>query len=103
MRIYRKYRRTRRKAKWTAIIGALLAAGLGLGGCAEMMGPQDGDIMEIETGRNGVKAEIKDGDGDYEVYLIPNTVCRKDQALNQCADKDDYLVPPDKATPGVNK
>lgn len=100
MGMYRKYRRARRHVRW-ALVVATLGLALVLSACGLV--DTDGDIVEIETGRNGVKAEIKDGDGDYEVYLIPETVCRADQALSDCADADDFLVPPPNATPGLNK
>lgn len=89
MRIIRKARRYRRAARRFGI-AAILAAALGLGAC----GVQNGLILEMETGRNGVKAEVKDGAGDYEVYLVPDTTCAVDQYIQDCADKDDYLVSP---------
>ena len=95
MKLYRKYRRARRVARKAGIV-AILAAALGLAGCAN----QNGRILEIETGRNGVKAEVQDGTGDYEVYLVPDTTCTVDQYIQDCADKDDFLVPPTGHTRG---
>lgn len=97
MKIIRKARRARRAARRFGI-AAILAAALGLSGC----GVQDGLILETETGRNGVKAEIQDGDGDYEVYLVPDTTCTERQYIQECADKDDFLVSPDGHIAGRN-
>lgn len=99
MKLYRKYRRTRRHLRWV-LVAATLGAALLLGGCDLV--DVDGDIVEIEDGRNGVKAEIKNGDDAYEVYLIPGTVCKQHQALDECADTDDFLVPAKGAIPGIN-
>lgn len=75
-----------------------LGAALTLTAC----GTTNGRITEVETGRNGVKVEVKDGTGDYEAYLIPNTTCEENEYIQDCADADDYLVPPDGARPGRN-
>lgn len=80
------------------LLTGLALAGVVLTGCT----PSDGHINETETGRNGVKLEVKDGDGDYEVYLVPDTTCREGMYLDDCADADDYLVPPPGSTPGLN-
>jgi len=88
---------------WRRITGTALAAltiGVTLTSCG--LANTDGQILETETGRNGVKAEIKDGDGDFEVYLIPNTECREGDYLKDCADDDDYLVRSPGAQPGLN-
>lgn len=84
--------------------GALLALA-GSGALISACGVFDrtGEIMEMEEGRNGVKAEVNNGNnGDYEVYLIPNTTCTEGDRIDECADEDDYLVAPDGARPGVN-
>lgn len=99
MKLIRKARRARRTVR-RAGIAAILAAALGLSGCGAF--PTDGHINETETGRNGVKAEVKDGDGDYEVYLVRDTDCREGDYIDECADQDDYLVEPDGHTSGVN-
>jgi hypothetical protein len=83
---------------------ALLACAVALGGV--LIGcdlpNEDGKILEVETGRNGVKVEVKDGEGDYEVYLIPGTTCTEGTYLRDCADRDDYLVAPPGARAGLN-
>lgn len=65
-------------------------------------GDVNGRIDEVETGRNGVKVEVRDGTGDYEAYLIPNTTCEQGDYIQDCADADDYLVAPEGAQPGVS-
>lgn len=86
-----------------AVGGSLtLAAGAALTACDWTTGPSDGYIEEVETGRNGVKLEVRDGDGDYEVYLAPDTVCRAEQYVHDCADRDDYLTPVPNHQPGIN-
>lgn len=86
------------------VTGAMIAAGATatlVAGCG-LVQEQDGMIKEVETGRNGVKVEVKNGDTTYETYLIPNTECEQDEYIRDCADADDYLVVPDGAVPGLN-
>jgi hypothetical protein len=87
-----------------AVLPAALVLALSppLVGCDPFAAPSDGWITEVETGRNGVKLEVVDGDGDYEVYLAPDTVCRAETYVHDCADVDDYLVPVDGRQPGIN-
>jgi hypothetical protein len=66
-------------------------------------GAVNGRIDEVETGRNGVKVEVRDGTGSYEAYLIPNTTCEEGDYIQDCADRDDYLVAPANARPGRNR
>jgi len=94
--------RTRTTRTYRAV--ALAAVAVVLGGLSSACLPnEDGKILEVETGRNGVKVEVKDGDGDYEVYLIPGTTCAEGTYLRDCADADDYLVPRAGAVPGLNR
>lgn len=80
---------------------ALAGSGVVLSACGAF--DRTGEIMELEEGRNGVKAEVNNGNNDdYEVYLIPGTVCNEGDRISECADEDDYLVTPDGATPGLN-
>lgn len=83
-------------AACTVVLGGLLL------GCG-LVQNEDGKILEVETGRNGVKVEVKDGRGDYEAYLIPGTTCTEGAYLRDCADADDYLVPRAGAVPGPNR
>lgn len=85
-----------RTLRTTAVGAALLVA---LTACANY----DGRILEVETGRNGVKVEVQDGNGDYEAYLIPETTCGENDYIQNCADRDDYLVAPANARPGRNR
>jgi len=94
---YRTKRWFRRTAKGLAVAGALALAIL-TGGCAS----QDGRILETETGRNGVKAEVQSGQGDYEVYLVRDTTCNEGDYIHDCADRDDYLVEPTGHVAGRN-
>lgn len=96
-------RLTRTGTRVTRLTGVTLAAGavVMLAGCG-LVQDQDGMIREVETGRNGVKVEVQDGDTTYETYLIPNTECEQDEYIQDCADADDYLVAPDSAVPGLN-
>ena len=87
-----------KKRVLTLLVTALLATSV-LTAC----GSANGKIKEIEEGRNGVKAEVVDGNGDYEVYLIPSTTCEQNDYLRDCADEDDFLVAPRGARPGVNR
>lgn len=81
---------------------ALAGSGAVLSACAVF--DRTGEIMELEEGRNGVKAEVNNGNnGDYEVYLIPGTKCEEGDRIDDCADADDYLVTPDGAVPGINR
>lgn len=98
MKITRRYRRTRRRVRWALVVGTLGLA-LFLGGC----GSQDGKILETETGRNGVKVEVQSGAGDYEAYLVPDTICAEGEYIHECADADDYLAPRAGHRPGVNR
>lgn len=79
------------------LAAVLLGAGLTLTACGDV----NGLIDEVETGRNGVKVEVRDGTGDYEAYLIPNTTCQQGDYIQDCADADDYLVAREDARPGV--
>lgn len=87
-----------------AVVGAVIAlagSGTALSACGVL--DRTGEIMEMEEGRNGVKAEINNGNNDdYEVYLIPNTECDEGDRIDDCADRDDYLVAPSGAVPGLN-
>lgn len=84
--------------KLVKIVPALLGAALVLSACGDV----NGRIDEVETGRNGVKVEVRDGTGNYEAYLIPNTTCEEGDYIQNCADADDYLVTPAGARPGKN-
>jgi hypothetical protein len=99
VKIMRKIRRLNRRARRITIAAVTAAVVSTLGGCD--LTP-DGEILEVETGRNGVKAEIRDGDGDYEVYLVRDTTCRPGDQITDCADRDDYLTEPVGHTPGLN-
>lgn len=90
---------TRRVA--TALV--LAALGVALTACAAQ---QDGKILEVERGRNGVKVEVQvgaDPDDTEEVYLIRSTECDEGEFLPSCADADDYLVQQPSAVPGLNR
>jgi hypothetical protein len=87
----------------------VLAALAGATACAtlERREYRDGYVMEYERGRNGVKLEVRDGDGtddddQLEFYLVPDTTCRVGDILAECADEDDFLEPRPGATPGLN-
>lgn len=94
----RRYRKARAATKLLLVLGTLGFALL-LSGC----GNQNGRILEVETGRNGVKAEVQDGTGDYEVYLVRDTVCAPDDYIQDCADRDDYLIEPANHRAGKNR
>lgn len=92
MKIIRKARRLKRRTRRAtlAIVGAIAVAVLGGCGLVE----QNGDIREVERGKNGVKVEYKMGNNEEEVYLVPDSPCTDNDNINDCADQDDYLVPP---------
>lgn len=91
-------------------------AALTLAGCTPPPPPPGaGWIEEFERGRNGVSLEVRldanettDEEGEAEatteeVYLVPSTTCRQGMYVQDCADEDDYLVPPSGAVPGLNR
>jgi hypothetical protein len=84
--------------KFVKIAPVVLGLTLALTACGDV----NGRIDEVETGRNGVKVEVRDGTGSYEAYLIPDTVCEEGDYIQDCADADDYLVSRDGARPGRN-
>lgn len=84
----------------TRVTALLAGAALALSACN--LPNENGKILELEVGRNGVKVEVRDANGDYETYLIPDTECEQDEYVQDCADADDYLVPPRGAVPGLN-
>jgi hypothetical protein len=92
MKLFRRARRLSRRTRRGLVAAITLGLMLSLTGCGAW---PDGQIVEVEYGRNGKAVEVREGSGNYEVYLSSDSDCQEDDMLDECATDTDYLVESD--------